>query len=138
MRALALVLLREVALKRLETLALDTRQRDDAGRPPPSGAPRRERRGLGTGAPCYEPWAALPGVIALPRFRSHAARAWSLRSRSSASVAIASLVGRAIEVHTEPKAGRFAQVRRVDSGGRVSPGAFPELVLGVADILPPG
>ena len=50
---------------------------------------------------------------------------------------IVDLVGRAIEVCTEPKAGRFTHVRRVDSGGRVSPGAFPEIVLEVADVLPP-
>jgi Uma2 family endonuclease len=50
---------------------------------------------------------------------------------------VVDLVGRAIEVYTEPKAGRFAQVRRVDSGGRVSPGAFPEVVLEVAGVLPP-
>jgi Uma2 family endonuclease len=51
---------------------------------------------------------------------------------------IVDLVGRAIEVCTEPKAGRFTHVRRVDSGGRVSPGAFAEVVLEVADVLPPG
>jgi Uma2 family endonuclease len=50
---------------------------------------------------------------------------------------VVDLAGRAIEVYTEPKAGRFTQVRRVDSGGRVGPGAFPEIVLEVADVLPP-
>jgi Uma2 family endonuclease len=50
---------------------------------------------------------------------------------------VVDLAGRAIEVYTEAKAGRFTQVRRADSGGRVSPGAFPEVVLAVADVLPP-
>jgi hypothetical protein len=40
-------------------------------------------------------------------------------------------------VYTEPKAGRFTQVQRVHSGGRVSPAAFPDVVLEVADVLPP-
>jgi Uma2 family endonuclease len=48
---------------------------------------------------------------------------------------IVDVVGRAIEVHTEPDGARYAQVRRVAIGERVSPASFPEIAIGPGDVL---
>jgi Uma2 family endonuclease len=46
-------------------------------------------------------------------------------------------VDRRIEVHRKPGGGRYWQVQCFDEGSRVSPLAFPDFELVVADILPP-
>jgi Uma2 family endonuclease len=49
---------------------------------------------------------------------------------------IVDIVGRAIEIHSSPGARGYARSCRVLSGDRVSPEAFPEVVVDVAGILP--
>ena len=50
---------------------------------------------------------------------------------------IVDLVGRAVEVYTEPRDGRYATVIRIDDDGVLRPAAFPEVAIPVAEILPP-
>jgi len=54
---------------------------------------------------------------------------------------IVDLPGEAIEVYRRPTPGGYEQIERSGRGGRVSPAAFPEVVLTVDAILlfpPPG
>jgi Uma2 family endonuclease len=48
---------------------------------------------------------------------------------------IVDVEGEAVEVYRRPGAGRYQDVERVGRGGRVSPGAFPELSVSVDEIL---
>lgn len=50
---------------------------------------------------------------------------------------IVDLAGRAVEVYTEPRDGRYSSVVRVGDEGVLRPTAFPEIAIPVADILPP-
>jgi hypothetical protein len=43
----------------------------------------------------------------------------------------------AVEIHREPSPTAYASERRIERGGTVTPGAFPEVVLAVDDFLPP-
>jgi Uma2 family endonuclease len=49
---------------------------------------------------------------------------------------IVDIAGRAIEAHTEPKAGRYTRVRRATPGERLTPGAFPDIAIDVVSVLP--
>ena len=48
---------------------------------------------------------------------------------------IVDVEGEAVEVYRRPGAGCYQDVERVGRGGRVSPGAFPELAISVDEIL---
>jgi Uma2 family endonuclease len=48
---------------------------------------------------------------------------------------IVDVEGEAVEVYRRPGAGRYQDVERVGCGGRVNPGAFPELSVSVDEIL---
>lgn len=50
---------------------------------------------------------------------------------------IVDLAGRAVEVHTDPRDGRYSCVVRADDDGVLRPLAFPEIAIPVAEILPP-
>jgi Uma2 family endonuclease len=50
---------------------------------------------------------------------------------------IVDLVGRAVEVYTEPRDGRYATVIRIGEDGVLRPAAFPEVAIPIAEILPP-
>ena len=49
---------------------------------------------------------------------------------------VANLRARALVVHTEPEGGAYATVRTVPLDGAVSPQAFPDATLAVADFIP--
>jgi Uma2 family endonuclease len=51
---------------------------------------------------------------------------------------IVDLAGEAIEVYREPGAGGYASSRRAGRGATVAPAAFPDVVLAVDEIVPPG
>jgi len=48
---------------------------------------------------------------------------------------IVDVAGRAIEMYDRPSGGRYARTRRVTSAERITPGAFPDLVLAVSDLF---
>lgn len=49
---------------------------------------------------------------------------------------IVNLADRVVEVYTDPREGAYASVRAVDEHGTVSPGAYPDVILPVASLLP--
>jgi len=50
---------------------------------------------------------------------------------------IVDLAGRAVEVYTEPRDGRYASMITIGDDGVLRPQAFPEIAISVSEILPP-
>jgi Uma2 family endonuclease len=48
---------------------------------------------------------------------------------------VVDLAGRAIEVYSESRDGRYARTRRVPEGASVAPAAFPDVTVAVADLF---
>jgi len=49
---------------------------------------------------------------------------------------IVDVVGRAVEVYSSPKDGRYTKTRRAVAGESLCPGAFPDVTVDVARLLP--
>ncbi len=49
---------------------------------------------------------------------------------------IVNLLQRVVEIHTEPIEGAYGNVRRAKAGETIAPGAFPDVAINVADLLP--
>ena len=49
---------------------------------------------------------------------------------------IVNLVQHVVEIHTEPMKGAYGRVRRAKASETIAPGAFPDVPINVADLLP--